>query len=238
MSASPPSPAPSLTYRPRDRGMAVMHARGHARRRAERAPSVPGHLYKRVKARTAARADCGVARVRGRAGCAAAAEPASHCGVLLVDNYDSFTYNLSQYLAQLGCEHRVVKNDEISVDEIKSMSPPPLGILISPGPGEPEDSGISLEVVEAMCLSTPIFGVCMGHQCIGHAFGGNIIRSPTGLMHGKSSPIQHKGTGVLKGAQGEGSPSIRHFFFIREGPRRQRIGSEKAALIRGNSLGA
>lgn len=126
--------------------------------------------------------------------------------MLLIDNYDSFTYNLSQYLAQLGCEHRVVKNDEISVDDIRAMSPPPLGILISPGPGEPEDSGISLEVVEAMCLSTPIFGVCMGHQCIGHAFGGNIIRSPTGLMHGKSSPIQHNGTGVLKGAPRGASP--------------------------------
>ena len=117
--------------------------------------------------------------------------------VLLVDNYDSFTYNLSQYLAQLGCEHRVVKNDELSVDEVVALAP--LGVLISPGPGTPEDSGISLALVEALCATTPIFGVCMGHQCIGQAFGGKIVRAPMGLMHGKSSLVTHTGVGVLKG---------------------------------------
>ena len=154
-------------------------------------------------------------------------ETGKYSDVLLIDNYDSFTYNLSQYLAQLGCEHRVIKNDEMSVEEISSLVPRPLGILISPGPGTPDESGISLAVIKVneffvyeklvsiilahvfqdyylnglqeMCDKTPIFGVCMGHQCIGQAFGGNIVRAPTGLMHGKSSQIYHKGVGVLKG---------------------------------------
>lgn len=117
--------------------------------------------------------------------------------VVIVDNYDSFTYNLSQYLGDLKCEHVVYKNDDLTIDELRDMNPQ--GILVSPGPGAPEDSGISLEVCAKLGPSIPIFGVCMGHQCIGQAFGGNVIRAPTGLMHGKSSPVSHSGVGVLEG---------------------------------------
>lgn len=116
--------------------------------------------------------------------------------VVVVDNYDSFTYNLSQYLGDLGCEHIVIKNDEKTVDELRDMQP--RGILVSPGPGAPEESGISLEVCAKLGPSFPIFGVCMGHQCIGQAFGGDVIRAPSGLMHGMSSPVQHTGVGLLE----------------------------------------
>jgi anthranilate synthase component II len=117
--------------------------------------------------------------------------------VVIVDNYDSFTYNLSQYLGDLKCEHIVVKNDERTVEELRDMQP--RGILVSPGPGAPEESGISLEVCAKLGPIFPIFGVCMGHQCIGQSFGGKVIRSPTGLMHGMSSPVRHVGKGVLEG---------------------------------------
>lgn len=116
---------------------------------------------------------------------------------MIVDNYDSFTYNLSQYLGDLDCEHVVYKNDELTIDELRALNPQ--GILVSPGPGAPEDSGISLDVCSELGPTTPIFGVCMGHQCIGQAFGGDIIRAPTGLMHGKSSLVSHTGVGVLHG---------------------------------------
>jgi anthranilate synthase component II len=117
--------------------------------------------------------------------------------VILVDNYDSFTYNLSQYLGELQCEHIVIKNDELTVEEIEALEP--RGIVLSPGPGAPEDSGIALEVCTRLGPKIPLFGVCMGHQCIGQAFGGRVIRAPSGLMHGKSSPVVHKGAGVLAG---------------------------------------
>jgi anthranilate synthase component II len=116
--------------------------------------------------------------------------------VVVVDNYDSFTYNLTQYLGDLGCEHIVIKNDEKTVDELRDMNP--RGILLSPGPGAPQDSGICLDVCAKLGPRFPIFGVCMGHQCIGQAFGGNIIRAPTGLMHGMSSPVRHTGEGLLQ----------------------------------------
>ncbi|KAK9867869.1 hypothetical protein WJX84_004123 [Apatococcus fuscideae] len=123
--------------------------------------------------------------------------------VVLLDNYDSFTYNLSQYLGDLGCEHIVFKNDEKTVEEIEEMQP--RGILISPGPGRPEDSGISLALVRHMAPSTPVFGVCMGHQCIGQVWGAHITRAPGGVMHGKSSMVyqcsngQHSKPTILKG---------------------------------------
>ncbi|KAK9821191.1 hypothetical protein WJX74_008031 [Apatococcus lobatus] len=107
--------------------------------------------------------------------------------VVLLDNYDSFTYNLSQYLGDLGCEHMVVKNDEKTVEEIEELQP--RGILISPGPGRPEDSGISLALVRHMAPLTPVFGVCMGHQCIGQVWGAQITRAPGGVMHGKSCMV-------------------------------------------------
>jgi len=119
-----------------------------------------------------------------------------HGKVIVIDNYDSFTYNLSQYLGSLGCEHVVLKNDDLTVEELRELAP--RGILLSPGPGKPEDSGISLEAVKQLGPHFPLFGVCMGHQCIGQAFGGTVVRAPGGVMHGKSSPVFHKDLGTLK----------------------------------------
>ncbi|XP_024924859.3 anthranilate synthase beta subunit 2, chloroplastic isoform X1 [Ziziphus jujuba] len=109
--------------------------------------------------------------------------------IIVIDNYDSFTYNLCQYIGELGCPFEVYRNDELTVDELKRKHP--RGLLISPGPGSPQDSGISLETVLELGPTVPLFGVCMGLQCIGEAFGGKIVRSPFGVMHGKSSPIYY-----------------------------------------------
>jgi anthranilate synthase component II len=96
--------------------------------------------------------------------------------VLVIDNYDSFTYNLVQYLGELGAEVRVVRNDQITLDEIRAMNPD--HIVISPGPGEPEDGGISNNVIREFGQSTPVLGVCLGHQCMGHVYGGVVTRAP------------------------------------------------------------
>ncbi|KAG2447499.1 hypothetical protein HYH02_007425 [Chlamydomonas schloesseri] len=117
--------------------------------------------------------------------------------VVVVDNYDSFTYNLCQYLGDLGVDYVVFKNDEKTVDEIRAMNP--RGILVSPGPGRPIDSGISLQTVRELGPDFPLFGVCMGHQCIGEAFGGDVVRAPCGVMHGKTSPVFHTNEGLLEG---------------------------------------
>ncbi|KAI7993858.1 hypothetical protein LOK49_LG11G00430 [Camellia lanceoleosa] len=109
--------------------------------------------------------------------------------IVVIDNYDSFTYNLCQYMGELGCNFEVYRNDELTVDELKKKNP--RGVLISPGPGTPQDSGISLQTVLELGPTVPLFGVCMGLQCIGEAFGGKIVRSPYGVMHGKSSPVYH-----------------------------------------------
>ncbi|KMT14821.1 hypothetical protein BVRB_3g065460 [Beta vulgaris subsp. vulgaris] len=109
--------------------------------------------------------------------------------LIVIDNYDSFTYNLCQYVGELGTNFEVYRNDEISVEELKRKNP--RGILISPGPGTPQDSGISLASVLELGPTVPIFGVCMGLQCIGEAFGGKVVRSPYGVMHGKSSPVYY-----------------------------------------------
>jgi anthranilate synthase/aminodeoxychorismate synthase-like glutamine amidotransferase len=116
--------------------------------------------------------------------------------LLLLDNYDSFTYNLYQYLCELGQEVEVVRNDQTTVSEIEAMAPD--GIVISPGPSRPENAGISCEVVRNLGPKLPILGVCLGHQCIGHAYGGRVARAGE-VMHGKSSLIYHKGAGVLAG---------------------------------------
>jgi len=126
-----------------------------------------------------------------------AARSAARGPVVVIDNYDSFTYNLCQYLGDLGCEYVVYKNDEKTTDQIRAMNP--RGILISPGPGRPEDSGISLQAVRELGPDFPLFGVCMGHQCIGEVFGGDIVRAPSGVMHGKTSPVFHSNTGLLEG---------------------------------------
>jgi anthranilate synthase/aminodeoxychorismate synthase-like glutamine amidotransferase len=114
--------------------------------------------------------------------------------ILIVDNYDSFTYNLVQELAELGAEVDVVRNDAFSVDEV--MASPPDGLVISPGPGTPEDAGLSTALIAAMAGVRPVLGVCLGHQCIGQLYGGDVVRAPV-LMHGKTSPIHHRGEGVF-----------------------------------------
>lgn len=118
--------------------------------------------------------------------------------ILVIDNYDSFTYNLVQYLGELGEEVKVFRNDEISIQEIEALAPD--HILISPGPCTPNEAGISLELLQHFKGIIPIFGVCLGHQAIGQAFGGNVIRAER-LMHGKTSPIHHQGTSVFEGLE-------------------------------------
>ncbi|KAH7656600.1 Anthranilate synthase protein [Dioscorea alata] len=109
--------------------------------------------------------------------------------IVVIDNYDSFTYNLCQYIGELGVHFEVYRNDDVTVEELKGRNP--RGILISPGPGTPQDSGISLQTVLELGPSIPLFGVCMGLQCIGEAFGGKVVRSPFGVVHGKSSPVYY-----------------------------------------------
>ena len=116
--------------------------------------------------------------------------------VVVIDNYDSFTYNLVQYLGELGTRVVVRRNDRVTVDEVADLSPD--HIVISPGPGRPESAGVTLEVIRCFGSLVPILGVCLGHQAIGMAFGGQVVRGPR-PMHGKTSRIQHDGTGVLHG---------------------------------------
>jgi len=116
--------------------------------------------------------------------------------LLMIDNYDSFTYNLYQYLGELGAETQVVRNDAISVDEIEKLAP--AGIIISPGPCTPSEAGVSVETVQKLAGRIPILGVCLGHQAIGQAFGGKVIHAKR-IMHGKTSEVHHRGEGVFAG---------------------------------------
>ncbi len=116
--------------------------------------------------------------------------------LLLIDNYDSFTYNLVQYFGELGAEMVIKRNDEITLDEIRAIQPE--RIVISPGPCTPNEAGISCDVIRQFGESTPILGVCLGHQCMGQVFGGEVVRAGR-LMHGKTSPILHHGQGVFAG---------------------------------------
>ena len=128
--------------------------------------------------------------------------------IIVIDNYDSFTYNLVQYLGELGAELpvanevQVYRNDQISLAEIRRLQP--AAVVISPGPGRPEDAGISLELIKELGPTMPILGVCLGHQSIGQVFGGKIVSAPI-LMHGKTSQVEHKGIGVFRGVE---SPMI------------------------------
>jgi len=128
--------------------------------------------------------------------------------IIVIDNYDSFTYNLVQYLGELGAELpvasevQVYRNDQISLAEIRRLQP--AAVVISPGPGRPEDAGISLELIKELGPSLPILGVCLGHQSIGQVFGGKIVSAPV-LMHGKTSQVEHAGVGVFVGVE---SPMI------------------------------
>ena len=116
--------------------------------------------------------------------------------LLMIDNYDSFTYNLVQYLQSLGAEVKVVRNDAMTVDEIARLAPE--RIVISPGPCTPNEAGVSLDIIERLGANTPILGVCLGHQSLGQAYGGNVIRAGR-IMHGKTSRIRHEGKGVFAG---------------------------------------
>lgn len=116
--------------------------------------------------------------------------------LLVIDNYDSFTYNLVHFLGELGAEMEVWRNDKITPDEIAEMAPE--GIVLSPGPCTPSEAGICLAVIERFAPSIPLLGVCLGHQAMGQAFGGDVIRAPH-LMHGKTSPITHTGKGLFRG---------------------------------------
>jgi anthranilate synthase/aminodeoxychorismate synthase-like glutamine amidotransferase len=115
--------------------------------------------------------------------------------MLIIDNYDSFTYNLVQYFGELGADLVVKRNDQVTLDEVAEMHPD--RICISPGPGTPLDAGISNDLILKFGPSTPILGVCLGHQCIGHVFGGEVVRADR-IMHGKTSPIMHEGDGVFR----------------------------------------
>ena len=116
--------------------------------------------------------------------------------LLMIDNYDSFTYNLVQYLGELGADVKVVRNDEVALDEVERMRPEL--IVISPGPCSPNEAGISLGLIERLGGAVPILGVCLGHQAIGQAYGGKVVHAKR-LMHGKTSPIHHAGQGVFAG---------------------------------------
>jgi anthranilate synthase component 2 len=116
--------------------------------------------------------------------------------VLVIDNYDSFVYNLVQYLGELGAEPLVHRSDALTLDEIVALDPD--AVLISPGPGRPEDAGLSNAVIERFAGVRPVLGVCLGHQCIGQVYGGDVVRAPE-IMHGKTSFVHHDGTGVFAG---------------------------------------
>ena len=116
--------------------------------------------------------------------------------LLMIDNYDSFTYNIVQYLGELGADVHVVRNDEITVDDIEALAPEK--IVLSPGPCTPNEAGISMAVVQRWAGSLPILGICLGHQSIGQVYGGKVVRARK-VMHGKTSPIHHRGEGVFRG---------------------------------------
>ena len=126
--------------------------------------------------------------------------------ILVIDNYDSFTYNLVQYLGELGEDLRVYRNNRITLEEIKQLKPS--RIVISPGPGTPADAGLTEDIIRSFHKTTPILGVCLGHQAIGEVFGGTIVRAPT-LMHGKTSDIFHDSKGLFKGLP-QGFPATRY----------------------------
>ena len=134
--------------------------------------------------------------------------------LLMIDNYDSFTYNLVQYLGELGEDVRVVRNDEVGVEEIERLAP--ARIVISPGPCTPNEAGVSLPAIARFAGRIPILGVCLGHQAIGQAFGGRVVHAKT-LMHGKVSPIHHSGNGVFRGLPSPFSATRYHSLAIDRG---------------------
>ena len=134
--------------------------------------------------------------------------------VLVIDNYDSFTYNLVQYLGELGADVSVLRNDAGTIDEVRAAKPDQ--IVISPGPGRPEQAGVTMRVIEQLGETTPILGVCLGHQAIGAVFGGDVVRAGA-PMHGKTSTIEHDGRGVFRGISGPFQASRYHSLVVAEG---------------------
>lgn len=132
--------------------------------------------------------------------------------LLVIDNYDSFTYNLVQYLGELDCRLTVRRNDFVTVAEIEEMNPD--GIVISPGPGRPEDAGVTPEVIERMAGRIPILGVCLGHQAIGMVFGGEVVRNER-IVHGKTSAIHHDGLGLFRGCANPFEATRYHSLVVR-----------------------
>jgi anthranilate synthase/aminodeoxychorismate synthase-like glutamine amidotransferase len=133
--------------------------------------------------------------------------------IAIIDNYDSFTYNLVQYLGELGAEVTVYRNDEVTLDELDQLAPS--HIVISPGPGTPDDGGISNDVIRHFYQKVPILGVCLGHQCIAHVFGGEVRRAPR-LMHGKTSSIHHTGQGIFANLSKSFTATRYHSLIVQE----------------------
>jgi anthranilate synthase/aminodeoxychorismate synthase-like glutamine amidotransferase len=133
--------------------------------------------------------------------------------ILVIDNYDSFTYNLVQFLGEMGAELQVFRNDQITVDHIRDLQPS--HIVISPGPGTPDDAGVSLDVIRELGATTPILGVCLGHQCIGQAYGGVVTRADR-LMHGKTSMIYHKSDTLFTGVPSPFEATRYHSLIVEE----------------------
>jgi anthranilate synthase/aminodeoxychorismate synthase-like glutamine amidotransferase len=133
--------------------------------------------------------------------------------IIVIDNYDSFTYNLVQYLGELGAQIRVFRNDQVTLEQIRRLAPS--RIVISPGPGTPRDGGISNAVIREFHRDVPILGVCLGHQCIGDVFGGVVARAPR-LMHGKTSPVYHYGRGIFEGVPSPFEAGRYHSLIVKE----------------------
>ena len=152
--------------------------------------------------------------------------------VFVLDNYDSFTYNLVQYLGELGAEVVVRRNDQVSVAEVEAMHPE--RILLSPGPCTPQEAGISIELVRHFAGKVPVLGVCLGHQAIGAAFGGEIVRAPK-LMHGKTSEVQHDGRTIFKDLRSPMTATRYHSLIVREKRLPQDLEISAYATENGNS---
>jgi len=133
--------------------------------------------------------------------------------IFVLDNYDSFTYNLVQYLGELGAEVVVRRNDEVTIPEIEAMRPE--RIVVSPGPCTPQDAGISIELIRYFTGKVPLFGVCLGHQAIGAAFGGEVVRAKN-LMHGKTSAVEHDGRTIFRGLESPTTATRYHSLIVRE----------------------
>jgi para-aminobenzoate synthetase component 2 len=145
--------------------------------------------------------------------------------VLVIDNYDSFVYNLVQEMGELGAEPEVVRNDRTTVAEVLEWGP--AGVVISPGPGRPEDAGISMDLIRAAAGRCPILGVCLGHQCIGAVYGGRVTHAPE-LMHGKTSDVHHRGEGVLTGLPSPFTATRYHSLVVQDLPAELEVTAETA----------